>query len=68
MVAESALLVQGTILSGSVLIIALGYWRFTSFEGRLSATDAICAVLTLGAGVLAVQGRPSTTIAAAAVV
>lgn len=55
------------IAAGAVAAIAAGYVQEARSAGRLSATSATAALLTLGLGMVAVSGYPSEAMAVAAV-
>lgn len=56
------------LLIGISLLLVVGYWRFSRAANKMSATNAIAALLTMGLGALATSGHATEAIAIAAIV
>ncbi len=58
--------IAAILLGGATVALIAGYWRDMIAEGRVSATNAISALLTLALGMLATSGFPVLAVASAA--
>lgn len=60
--------IGAAILIATVAVIAIGYWRLLSADGRPDATSAMAALATVALGFLAGSGEAALAVAGGAVV
>jgi len=65
---EDYLVISGVIVVGAVIIIAIGYSRAITSDGKPDATSAVAALVTLALGFLGGSGQPALAVAGAAIV